>query len=81
LVKIKEQIRELRALEERLLTVSRGFCDRTADNDRSGELCSLIVGLPEEKKFRERNVSEPACFDSHYERRQGKNVHSKKTTR
>jgi DNA-binding transcriptional MerR regulator len=81
LVKIKVQIRELQALEKRLLAVSRGFCDWTVDSDRSGELCSLIVGLPEEKKFRERNVGEPACFDSRYERHQGKNVHSKKTSR
>jgi DNA-binding transcriptional MerR regulator len=69
LVKIKEEIRELKALEQRLLVVS---CDGGVNSDRSRELCSLIVGLPEERKFRERMSAEPACFDKEYARRERK---------
>jgi len=64
LVKVEEQIRQLQSLQQQLVVVSHGFRDGSADSDRSGDLCSLIVGLPEEKKFRERNGGEPACFDA-----------------
>ena len=81
LVKVEEQIRELRALEQRLLVLSRGFCDRAVNGVRSPGLCSLIVGLPEEAKFRKPHADEPACFGNHSERRETSNVHTQKRSR
>lgn len=80
-MKVEEQIRELRALEQRLLVLSRGFCDRAVNGVRSPGLCSLIVGLPEEAKFRKPHADEPACFGNHSERRETSNVHTQKRSR
>ncbi len=74
LVKLREQIRQLQALEERLRVVSRGFSRQSMADNRCGELCSLIVGLPEEKRFRERGRGEPSCADNHRQRCETTNV-------
>lgn len=81
LVRVEEQIRELRSLEHRLRILSSGFCDDERGVDRSGQLCSLIVGLPEEKKFQERNRAELPCFGNQCERHETKNAHSQKRSR
>jgi hypothetical protein len=54
-------------LEQRLLVVS---CDGGVNSDRSREVCSLIVGLPEEKKFQERNGGKAASFANPCEKRE-----------
>lgn len=46
------QIRSLRTLQRRLRCISRSCTDPATAKDRSKELCSLIVGLPEARLFR-----------------------------
>src|SRR6266849_7541998 len=61
---LREQIRTLQLLERRLRALSRGLSKGRHDRDGSNEICSLIVGLPEEKRFRERNRNTTICADS-----------------
>ena len=80
LSKIEEQIRELQGLQRRLRILSRDFGDIPRDRDRSGELCTLVVGLPEEKKFRKQKDGKSACSDNRCEGLQTKNGQRKKTS-
>ncbi len=63
---LRTQIRTLLLLERRLRVLCRGFSDGGADRER--ELCSLIIGLPEEKRFHERNRNRAMCCDVKCER-------------
>lgn len=65
---LREQIRSLQLLERRLRALSRGLGNGRHDRDRSNEICSLIVGLPEEKRVRERNRDTTICADNECER-------------
>ncbi len=55
LAELQKQILTLQKLERRLSILRRSFVNHGAAPDNSQDLCSLIIGLPEEKRFRERN--------------------------
>src|SRR5262249_11254257 len=61
LADLRKQIRALQKVERRLKILSSNFVNRGNAADRSRGLCSLIMGLPEEKRFRERNGCTRTC--------------------
>jgi len=67
LAEVRTQIRTLRALEHRLSALSRGSTNGGNARNRSGNLCSLIVGLPEEKRVRERSRGMAKCWNTNCE--------------
>lgn len=65
---VESQIRSLRVLKRRLRYILKSCNKGHTSKDRTKELCSLIVGLPEAEKFKgttdARNAqtsSAPAC--------------------
>jgi len=55
LAEVRAQILGLQALERRLSSLTLRFTPGETARNRCGELCSLIIGLPEEKRVRQRN--------------------------